>query len=188
MLNAKPNSGTAAAVASATASSNSVEFVLGQATSADKFCTALAKMFAVRQTEVALMRLEKGLLRFIFPDELKTAGSIPVSSSSAIAAHTATAKKSEMFNSFAKVKHASIFETVKLAGTDTTEVQPQEEQPSIQKLMSAPIISPENRVVGVLQVCRKGFSLTSAGPDFTLEDTKQLELAAKIAGTLPFMK
>lgn len=188
MQNTKSNSGTAAAVASSTASSNSVEYVLGQATTADKFCISLAKMFAVRQTEVALMRLEKGLLRFIFPDELKTAGSIPVSSSSAIAAHTATSKKSEIFNSFARVKHASIFETVKLSVPDDNEVQPQAEQPSIQKLMSAPIVSPENRVVGVLQVCRKGFSLASAGPDFSPEDARQLELAAKIVGGLPFMK
>jgi hypothetical protein len=161
---------------------------LTQATTTEQFCSAVAKIFAVRQTEVALLRLEKALLRFIYPAELKTAGSIPVSSSSAIAAHTATTKKSEIYNSFAKVKHASIFETVKLAANEASEVQPQEEQPSIQKLMSAPIISPENRVVGVLQVSRKGFSLTSAGPDFSQGDMKQLELACKIAGTQPFMK
>ncbi len=149
---------------------------------------AVAKLFAVRQTEVALLRLERGQLRFLFPGELKTAGSIPVSSSTAVAAHTASTKRTEVFNSFAKVKHASIFETVKLSGSDPEEVQSRSEQPSIQKLMSAPVISPERRVVGVLQVCRKGFSLASSGPDFTPEDTKQLEQAARIAGTMPFMK
>src|SRR4029077_6885743 len=46
-----------------------------------------------------------GFLQFGYPDELRTAGSIPISSSS-IAAHTAISKKSEIFNNFARVKHA----------------------------------------------------------------------------------
>jgi hypothetical protein len=86
----KPNSEQGAtAAAPARASNASVEHVLGQATTAQQFCVALAKLFGVRPTEVALMRLEKGLLNFVHPEQLKTAGSIPVSSSSAVAAHTA---------------------------------------------------------------------------------------------------
>src|SRR5262249_34316879 len=80
-------------------------------------CGVLARMFQVQQTEVAILRLDRGLLHFIFPDELRTAGSIPISSSS-IAAHTAISKKSEIFNNFARVKHASIFETIKLGSTE----------------------------------------------------------------------
>ena len=65
--------------------------------------------------EVALLRLDGGLLKFIFPEHLRTTGAIPISSK-AVAAHTALSKKGEIFNNFARVKHASIFETIKPIG------------------------------------------------------------------------
>jgi len=184
-MNKKQNSTAGAAVAAATAPDSSVEYVLSQADTPDKFCSALAKLFGVRLTEVALLRLEKGLLRFILPEQLKTAGSIPVSSSTAVAAHTASTKKIELFNSFVKVKHAAIFETVKLS---TTEETGQPEQGTIQKLMSAPILDSHRKVLGVIQISRKGYDPATAGPDFTSDDSQQLELATKIASNLPFMK
>jgi len=179
----KSNSGSATAPAHA--SERSVEFVLNQATTPDKFCSVLAKLFGVRTQEVALLRLEKGLLKFVFPEQLKTAGSIPVSSSSAVASHTASTKKTELFNTFAKVKHARVFETVKLAAIEGEE---NSEQGAIQKLMSAPVLNPEHKVLGVIQVSRKAFDLSSAGPDFTLDDLQQLEAATRVAANLPFMK
>jgi hypothetical protein len=174
-----------AGAAAATAPACSVEHVLSQADTPDKFCSALARLFGVRLTEVALLKLEKGLLRFVLPEQLKTAGSIPVSSSSAVAAHTASTKKTELFNSFVKVKHASIFETVKLSTSDESG---QQEQGTIQKLMSAPILDTHRKVLGVIQISRKGYDLATSGPDFTQDDLQQLELAAKIACSLPFMK
>jgi hypothetical protein len=174
-----------AAAAPARASNASVEHVLGQATSPQLFCAALAKLFGVRPTEVALMRLEKGLLSFIYPEQLKTAGSIPVSSSSAVAAHTASTKKTELHNAFVKVKHASIFESVKLNSPEDVE---RTGENAIQKLMSAPILDANRKVLGVVQVCRKGFDVATAGPDFTQEDLQQLELAAKVVSNLPFVK
>jgi len=179
----KSNSGSAAAAAHAP--ERSVEFVLNQAATPDKFCAVLAKLFGVRTQEVALLRLEKGLLKFVFPEQLKTAGSIPVSSSSAVASHTASTKKTELFNTFAKVKHARVFESVKLAAAEGEE---HSEQGAIQKLMSAPILNPEHKVLGVIQVSRKAFDLSSAGPDFTLDDLQQLEAATRVAANLPFMK
>jgi len=181
----KSHSASGSAAAPAHAPDRSVEFVLGQATTPDKFCAALARLFGVRAKEVALLRLEKGLLKFLFPEQLKTAGSIPVSSSSAIASHTASTKKTELFNTFAKVKHARVFETVKLAGAEDED---KAEQGAIQKLMSAPILSPEHKVLGVIQVSRKAFDLSSAGPDFTLDDMQQLEIAARVAANMPFLK
>jgi hypothetical protein len=183
MQKAKSSSGQAAAAALAPESS--VEFVLSQAETPEKFSAALAKLFAVRLTEVALMRLEKGLLRFLCPSELKTAGSIPVSSSTAVAAHTAVTKKVEMFNSFVKVKHASVFETVRLTNPEDTD---QAEQATIQKLMSAPILDAQRKVVGVVQICRKGYDQQSSGPDFTLDDLQQLEFTTKVLAKMPFMK
>ena len=101
----KLQSNSGAGAAAATAPERSVEFVLGQASTPQKFCAALAKLFGVRPKEVALMRLEKGLLKFLFPEQLTTAGAIPVSSSSSIASHTASTKKTEMFNTFRQIKH-----------------------------------------------------------------------------------
>ena len=131
------------------------------------------------------MRLEKGLLKFLFPEQLKTAGSIPVSSSASIAAHTASTRKTELYNTFAKVKHARVFETVKLTNAEDHE---ENGQGAIQKLMSAPILTPDHKVLGVIQVSRKAFDLSSAGPDFTSEDMQQLEIATRVAATLPFLK
>ena len=79
----------------------------------------LSKAFRVGAQEVALYRLEQGFLRFLLPAELKTAGAIPLSSS-AVSAHTADAKKSELFNNFIKVKHASVFENVKLGNNENS--------------------------------------------------------------------
>jgi len=183
---AKPNSdqgGTAAALAKA--SNASVEHVLSQCATAQQFCAALAKLFGVRATEVALMRLQKGLLSFLYPEQLKTAGSIPVSSSSAVASHTASTKKTELFNAFVKVKHASIFESVKLIQSGDPDPT---EQNTIQKLMSAPVLDAQRKVLGVIQVCRKGYDPANAGPDFTQDDLQQLELAAKVLSNLPFIK
>ena len=158
---------------------------MSQANTPEKFCLAVAKLFAVRPKEVALLHLEKGLLRFLFPEQLKTAGSIPVSSSSSVAAHTASTKKTELFNAFAKVKHARVFETVKLTDSEDHD---ESEQAAIQKLISTPVLSPERKVLGVIQISRKAFDLASAGPDFTLEDLQQLEATAKAAANMSFMR
>ena len=162
-----------------------LERVVKTETSAVTVCIELSRLFRVRQTEVALLRLENGLLRFLFPAELATAGAIPLSSSSAIAAHTASAKKVELYNSFLKVKHASVFESVKLGNP---EENAKWEQPPIQRLMSAPVLDAQGSVLGVIQVCRKGLDLSSSGLEFSLEDLRHLELAAESLAKASFMQ
>ena len=182
-MQGKHNSASrAAAAATARTANASAEQTLSQSATAPEFCAALAKLFGVRPTEVALMRLEMG---FLYPEQLKTAGSIPVSSSSAVAAHTASTRKTEIFNAFVKVKHASIFESVKLSSSEDVE---RTGANAIQKLMSAPILDSQRKVLGVVQVCRKGFDAATAGPDFTQDDMQQLDLAAKVLSNLPFVK
>jgi hypothetical protein len=163
-----------------------VERRLAQAGTPDQCCVELSKIFRVRPNEVALLRLENGLLKFLCPFELTTAGSIPISSSTAVAAHTAVTKKIELFNNFTRVKHASIFESIKPGGEkgDEEELRPA----TIHKLMSAPILDKADKVLGVIQICHKGFDLASAGPDFTLDDLQQLEMAAKILSQIAFMQ
>lgn len=147
-----------------------------------QLCAELSKAFRVQASEVALLRLEENSLRFLFPMELKAVGSIPLSSS-AVAAHTAASRKPELFNRFAKVKHASVFEVVKLRqgeGNEQLRVEP------IQKLMSVPILDPRGRVLGVIQISRKAPESCLAGPDFTREDLRQLERAAGIVAETLF--
>ena len=155
--------------------------VLGPGVSAMDLCMVLAKIFRVQNTEVAMLRLEGGLLRFVFPEHLRTSGAIPLSSK-AVAAHTALSKKAEIFNNFARVKHASIFETVKAGGTSDSDdsVAPS----PIQKLMSVPIMDRDSVVVGVIQISRKGLEPRTA-QDFSREDLHDLELAAGLLATAP---
>ncbi len=127
---------------------------------------------------MALLRLENGLLKFLFPEELTTAGTIPISSSTAVAAHTAVTKKVELFNNFTRVKHASIFESIKPNAEKDEQLHPA----TIYKLMSAPVLDGGDKVLGVIQVSHKGFDLASSGPDFTLDDLQRLELVAKRYG------
>jgi hypothetical protein len=143
----------------------------------------LAKVFRVQHAEVALLRLDGGLLRFILPDHLRTTGAIPISSK-AVAAHTALSKKPEIFNNFARVKHASIFETIRPVGADTEEASV---PAPIQKLMSVPILDRNSTVLGVIQISRKGLDprLTQ---DFSREDLHDLELAAGVLAASPVMQ
>jgi hypothetical protein len=136
----------------------------------DEICAGIAKLFDVKKTEVALLQAAGSLLKFLHPAGLKAAGAIPLSSS-AVAARTARSKRAELFNSFTRVKHSSVFEVVPLGqGGADTEV--------IQKLMSAPILNDDKDVVGVIQICRKSHSPAKAGADFTSEDLNRLKSVA----------
>jgi hypothetical protein len=143
----------------------------------------LAKVFRVQHAEVALLRLDGGLLRFILPDHLRTTGAIPISSK-AVAAHTALSKKPEIFNNFARVKHASIFETIRPVGADTEEASV---PAPIQKLMSVPILDRNSTVLGVIQISRKGLDPRFT-QDFSREDLHDLELAAGVLAASPVMQ
>jgi hypothetical protein len=156
--------------------------VLGEGVTPLDVSMTLAKVFNVQYAEVALLRLEGGLLKFIFPEHLRTTGAIPISSK-AVAAHTALSKKAEIFNNFARVKHASIFETIKPVG-DEAEV-PAPPAP-IQKLMSVPILDQHATVLGVIQISRKGTDPRFT-QDFSREDLHDLEIAAGVLAGSPVM-
>ena len=140
----------------------------------EQICYELSRLFHVRRHEVALLYLERRMLRFLYPMELKSAGAIPLSSS-AVAARTASLKRADVFNSFATVQHSSVFETVKLG---TAEANEQGDAQVIQKMMSAPVVAANGEVVGVLQISRKGPTVTSAGADFSPDDLATLRRAA----------
>lgn len=163
-----------------------LEGMVSESPSAERVCMKLAQILRVRRSEVALLRLDKGTLRFIFPPELRAAGVLPLSGS-AVAARTAATRTSMVSNSFMRVKHVSLFESVKLGAVAQEEDRSQEQMP-IQKIMSVPVAAPGGNVIGVVQVSRKGLDTSGAGADFTGEDQKLVERAAEILSRMPFMQ
>jgi GAF domain len=161
-----------------------LESLISESPSSDRACLKLSQILNVRPTEVALMRIDKGSLRFIYPPELRSAGVLPLSGS-AVAARTVSTRTPLLSNTFMRVKHVALFEAVKLGA----EVQDRSmEQMPIQKIMSVPVAVSEGNVMGVVQVSRKGLDPAVAGVDFTNEDLKQLEQMAEILARMPFMK
>ena len=176
------NQGSAAKAAKASVSE--LENMIAESPSTDRVCQKLAHILHVRRNEVALLRLEKGSLKFIFPPELRAAGVLPLSGS-AVAARTASTRTPLLSNSFMRVKHVSLFEAVKLGAE--VEDRGQDQMP-IQKIMSVPVASSDGAVIGVVQISRKGLDSSLSGADFTSDDLKQLEKIVEIIARMPFMQ
>jgi hypothetical protein len=136
----------------------------------------IAKTLAVRKDEVAIMGVSTRWrhLHFLVPEALKNVGFIPLSSNSALAARTARDSRPEIENNFPAARHATVFEGVKITA---------EAAESIQKIISAPILA-EGKVIGVIQISRKGETAASAGPDFTADDLGKLLAVCKPLGKL----
>jgi hypothetical protein len=136
----------------------------------------IAKNLGVRPDEIAMLGVSTRWrhLHFLVPVSLKQVGFIPLSSTSAIAARTARESRPDIINNFASVRHATVFEGVKIGG---------ESSELIQKMISAPILSGD-KVVGVIQVSRKGPSPAIAGPDFSADDLGKVLALCKPLGKL----
>lgn len=156
--------------------------LVDQNASPDRVCAEIARLLHVQADGVALLRLQKNMLIFLFPSRLRTAGTIPLSSP-AVAARTASTRTTMLSNNFVKVRHASVFEGIKVGdGGEASTPTP------IQKLMSVPIFSEDRKVMGVIQVSHKGTNAANAGPDFTHVDLHHLEDAAAMIAKLPWMQ
>ena len=136
----------------------------------------IAKNLAVKTDEVGILGLSARWrhLYFLVPEALKNVGYIPLTSNSALAARTARESRPEINNNFANAKHATVFEGVKTSG-DSAE--------AIHKIISAPILSGE-KVIGVIQISRKGASAKNVGPDFTSGDLGKVLALCKPLGKL----
>jgi hypothetical protein len=136
----------------------------------------IAKNLGVRTDEVAILGVSTRWrhLHFLVPQALKNVGFIPLTSNSALAAKTARESRPEINNNFAAVRHATVFEGVKAATTSGE---------SIHKIVSAPILC-EGKVVGVMQISRKGATAIEAGADFTAEDLGKVLALCRPLGKL----
>lgn len=140
----------------------------------------ISRNFAVQPHEVAIFTLapDERFLQFVVPEALKVVGMIPLSSTNSLAARTAREKRAEIINHFAFVPHASVFEAVPIA---------EERGEPIQKIMSAPIVL-DRKMVGVIQVSRKGKTAADAGPDFTHPQLRELKaIADTLAECMPLI-
>lgn len=136
----------------------------------------IAKNLGVRTDEVAILAVSNRWrhLHFLVPEALKKVGFIPLSSNSALAARTARDSRPEIENSFATARHATVFEGVKITG---------ESAEAIQKMISAPILM-DGKVIGVIQVSRKGANPANAGLDFTADDLGKILAFCKPLGKM----
>ncbi|PWT93744.1 MAG: hypothetical protein C5B56_00205 [Proteobacteria bacterium] len=136
----------------------------------------IARSVGVRPDEVAILGLSSRWrhLYFLVPEALRNVGFIPLSSNTATAARTARESRPAIINNFAAVRHASVFEGIKL-GADPAD--------AIQKIISAPILA-GGRVVGIIQISRKGASAVGCGRDFTPEDLGKVLALCKPLGKL----
>ncbi|HEY6268811.1 MAG TPA: GAF domain-containing protein [Candidatus Acidoferrum sp.] len=136
----------------------------------------IAKNLGVRNDEVAILAVSTRWrhLHFLVPEALKKVGFIPLSSNSALAARTARDSRPEIENNFAAARHATVFEGVKITA---------EAAEAIQKMISAPILQ-DGKVIGVIQVSRKGANPASAGIDFTADDLGKILAFCKPLGKM----
>jgi len=146
--------------------------------------SVIAAAFAVNIDEVAVLlaNRDEAIFRFAYPRNLYKAGmnTFPVSSAS-IAGRTFRAKKGQAYNDVPDVRHLGVYERIRSADGRAM---------YIQKMISAPMILPDEKPIGIIQVSRKGKTPEEAGPDFTDADLARLgeacrEIAVRISGMIP---
>ena len=115
-------------------------------------------------------------LRFLAPDDLRIVGQIPLSSTNSLAARTAREKRLGSDQPF--LGRAS-----RLGLRRPCRSAEEQRGDPIQKIMSAPIQS-GSKVIGVLQVSRKGKAMADAGADFTHPQLRELKTIADALGAL----
>ena len=140
-----------------------------------QLATQIAQAFKGRKDEVAILQVAGGgrMLSFIYPVKFQKIGAIPLTSSHSLAAKTIREKRGEIVNNFSVYKHPTVFESVDLSA--------EEKATPIQKIVSSPMVV-EGKVVGVIQLSRKGKAGDPIGADFTTEDLTELNSVGTILG------
>jgi GAF domain-containing protein len=132
---------------------------------------ALSRIFGVSSGEVAIFALDASgeSLNFLWPKEMRSSGSIPISASRSLVTNTAQQKRSFLNNNFASTPHLFVFEGFA-----------KDKSAPIQRIMSVPMLNGEE-LKGVIQVSRKGLS-DAAVKSFSEPELKALGEIAKVIG------
>lgn len=157
-----------------------VDALVGQGTPIDvatmvKLADEIGKAFGVKPDEVGILTTtaDEKFLQFVVPIALQKVGTIPMTSAGALVARTARDKRPEIINNFTTARHSTVFEAVPL--------EQKHRGDPIQKIMSVPVIQ-DGKVTGVVQVSRKGKTVTGVGPDFAPKDLTELSAFAAQVG------
>src|SRR5512146_1969425 len=82
---------------------NLEDVVAVESCTVEQVCHQLSRIFRVRSQEVALLKVQRSMLQFLHPPELRSAGAIPLTSS-AVAARSAMSRRADYFNNFVSVQ------------------------------------------------------------------------------------
>lgn len=142
---------------------------------------AVSEASGVRNdSEVAILLLNAtgNLLKFVSPKALWDAqANFPATQKDSFAVQVLQTRKGKVDNKFSDVKHLKFFEMTKFGKS--------REKP-IQKMLALPLVDGA-KVVGVVEISRKGDTPDEAGPNFTPEDANKV--LAVLKQCLPdFMK
>ena len=135
----------------------------------DAIAGRIAHAFGVANDEVGCWSdREKGkLLKFVFPDKLRTIGTIPLSSTGSLAAKTAREKRGEISDKLG-TRGMRLY-SKRCRSEDSGQIQK----------MSAPILL-ENKTIGVVQISRKARSQEESGTDFRSDDLRKLQIMSTV--------
>jgi len=127
-------------------------------------CKLLSQAFKVTADDIAVFNLDKERqeLTFLWPEKLKTSGTIPLNAKNSLVARTMREKKGYLDNRFSKSSHGVIFEA--FSGSKP-----------IQKIISVPMTD-----TGVIQVSKKGIDGKDAGADFIPAELNALQKMAEV--------
>ena len=123
--------------------------------------------FGLEKNEVAILLTDKDkmVLSFAFPEYLVDCGMIPISSPDAFASQIFQLGRGAIENNFNQQKHLHLFEQIK---------SPDEKIGTIWKLM-ATVLKTDNEKFGVIEISRKGETISQTGQDFSVENLQFLE-------------
>lgn len=138
----------------------------------EQIAGVFAAHFAVSPHEVGLFKFDAAgrTATFLWPPQnLGSTVKIPVKLfTTSLVSTTARERNGSIDNSFAETPHLHMFEQ---ALTEREHRQP------LQKVMTAPGIK-DDKLLWIVQISRKGQTREAAGPDFTTEQLRQLEVLA----------
>lgn len=144
----------------------------------EKIAKFYMEKFMVDEDEISFLFIDAdGLfLRFFYPPYLKDAGLLPVKFTESIATQVFNLGFPRLINNVALARHFSLFESVKSSKGKSL---------PIQKMLVSPIISPDGKRIGVIQVLRKGKRADDVS-DFTETDLDYLHTS--VSKLFPFLK
>ncbi|MGQ9618863.1 MAG: GAF domain-containing protein [Candidatus Aminicenantia bacterium] len=125
--------------------------------------------FKVNKDEISFLFVDSEgfFLRFYYPSYLRDMGLLPVKFTESIATQVFNSGMPRIVNNVPASRHFPLFEAVK---SDKGQALP------IQKMIASPIITPEGRKIGVVEIMRKANRIDEV-EDFTEADLDYLNVS-----------